>query len=845
MRALVTAARFARRELRGGLRGFWVFLSCLTLGVAAIAAVGTVRASIEAGLLQEGSILLGGDAEIELSYRFATETERGWMDETAVAVSEIVDFRSMAVAGTGGTAERGLTQVKAVDDAYPLTGVATLEPAIGFDVALAGQDGMPGAVMDPVLIGRLGLRVGQQFRLGAQAFILMAALEVEPDNASGGFSLGPRTIVATEALADSGLLGAGTVFNTAYRMMLPAGTNPDVTRAAAEEAFGGAGIRWHDWRNGAPAAARFVERLAAFLVLVGLAGLAVGGVGVSAAVRAYLDEKTQVIATLKTLGAASKVIFLTYFIQIGVLTFVGVAAGLVLGAGVPLLLAPVLSALLPLPVVDGVFAGPLIEAAVYGFLTALIFTLWPLARASDVRAATLFRDADLGSGSWPRWPWVLVTALLLALLVALAVWLTGVAMLALWSAVGIFGAFALLVGAAWGIRRLSRWLAHLPVVQGRVALRLALGAVGGPGGETLSVVLSLGLGLSVLAAVGQIDSNLRGAIARDLPDVAPSFFVVDIQRDQLEPLRLRVEADSAVSRFEAAPMLRGVLTEINGGPAEDVVGEHWVIQGDRGLTYADAKPDNARIVEGEWWPEGYAGAPQVSFAAEEGREMGLKLGDTVTVNILGRDITATLTSFREVDFSQAGMGFVMTFNEAALVAAPHSYIATIYAEEAAEPALLRDISSSWPNITAIRVRDVIARVAELMTGIAAATTFGALATLITGAVVLIGAAAAGARGREYEAAVLKTLGASRARILASFALRSVLTGAAAGVVATGAGALAGWAVTTQVMESSYTFEPVSALLIIAGGILLTLLTGLGFAWRALAVRPAQVLRARD
>ncbi len=274
MRSLVTAARFARRELRGGLRGFWVFLSCLTLGVAAIAAVGTVRASIEAGLLQEGSILLGGDAEIELSYRFATEAERAWIDETAVAVSEIVDFRSMAVAGAGETAERGLTQVKAVDNAYPLTGMIQLEPEIGFDAALAGQDGMPGAVMDQVLIARLGLQVGQQFRLGAQAFILMAALEVEPDSASAGFGLGPRTIVATEALADSGLLGAGTVFNAAYRMMLPEGTDPDATRAAAEEAFGGAGFRWTDWRNGAPGTARFFQSDGACVEEYAIANLA-------------------------------------------------------------------------------------------------------------------------------------------------------------------------------------------------------------------------------------------------------------------------------------------------------------------------------------------------------------------------------------------------------------------------------------------------------------------------------------------------------------------------------------------------------------------------------------------
>ena len=846
---LAVASRIARRELRGGLSGFRVFLTCLILGVAAIAAVGSVREAINAGLDREGATILGGDAEIELTYRFADADERAWIDRNAEAVTEIVDFRSMAVFGSGDAPERALTQVKAIDDVYPLYGAVVLDPEMPLDAALAGSEGRPGAVMDPVLADRLGMAVGDAFRLGATEFVLTARLKplmlrvTKPDAATGGFGLGPRTIVRTSALEGSGLIQPGTLFETEYKMRLTEDADLDALRAEAETDF--AGARWRDRRNGAPGVQEFVDRLSSFLVLVGLAGLAVGGVGISAAVRAYLERKTAVIATLKTLGAETRTIFQTYLIQIGVLTLAGLVAGLALGAALPLALAPILESRLPVPAVFTLHPGPLAEAALYGTLAALIFTLWPLARVEDVRAATLFRDSAGSTGSRPRWLWIAVTAALFAALVVIAAALSGLWELTLGAAGGLLGAFALLVLAAAGVRRLARYLAARRALRGRSALRLALGSVGGPGGEALSVVLSLGLGLTVLAAVGQIDSNLRGAIARDLPEVAPAFFMVDIQPDQIAPLTDRLTANPAVSKVESAPMLRGIITEINGRPAKEVAGDHWVLQGDRGVTYSDLPGEGTNITHGEWWPEGYDGPPQVSFATEEALEMGLNLGDEITVNILGRDITAEITSFREVDFSTAGIGFILSMNPGALRGAPHSFISTIYAEPEAEAAILREVSNAYPNITAIRVKDAIERVSEVLAGIAAAITYGALATLVTGGIVLIGAAAAGVHARTYEAAVLKTVGASRATILRSFATRSALLGAAAGAVAILAGALAGWGVMRFVMDLDYHFEPVSALLIVIGGILATLVTGLLVAWRPLAARPARVLRARE
>lgn len=837
--SLRIASRFAARELRGGLRGFRVFLACLALGVAAIAAVGTVRAGIEAGLKRDGAALLGGDAEVEFTYRFARDEELAWLQSIAENISETVDFRSMVVVPRDTGAKRGLTQIRAVDDAYPLVGAVQLDPEMPLDEALANY----GGVMERVLADRLALTPGDTFRLGEQDFTLRAILDRYPDNAAGGFGLGPRTIVLTEALTNSGLIAEGTLFSTQYRLDLPDDTNLQTIEDAAEAQFRDSGLRWRDSRRGAGGVERFVDRIGAFLILVGLSGLAVGGVGVSAAVRAYLAGKTSVIATLKTLGATRQTIFLTYFIQVGVLTLLGIAIGLILGASLPVLFAPLIEARLPIPAAFAIYPQPLIEAAIYGLLAALIFTLWPLAKTEDIRAATLFRDAFAASKMLPAWRYLIAIGILLAALIGSAIWFSGTAFLTLWTAGGIAGSLFILIIASLIIRWIARRLRR--ATRGHTALRLALGSIGARGGEATSVVLSLGLGLTVLAAVGQIDGNLRSSFSNDLPAVAPSYFFVDIQPDQIDGFRARLDSDDAVSRVDTAPMLRGIITEINGQSAEDFAQGHWVVQGDRGVTYADAQPKGTEVTTGTWWPAGYDGPPQISFAEEEALEIGLQLGDTMTVNILGRDITAEVTSFRNVSWEDAGIGFVLAMNQSALAGAPHSWISTVYAEPQAEATILRDLATAYPNITAIRIRDAIDQVIELVGGISAATRYGALITLITGFLVLIGAAAAGERMRTYESAVLKTLGASRRTIIISFALRAALLGLAAGIVALGAGILGGWAVSTYIMETDFTVIWSNALLIIGGGVLASTLAGLAFAWRPLAAKPARVLRARE
>ncbi|MEM9735342.1 MAG: FtsX-like permease family protein, partial [Pseudomonadota bacterium] len=605
----MTVLRLALRDLRGGLAGFRVFLVCLMLGVAGIAAVGSIAEAISRGLAAESQEILGGDISVSYTYRFATEEERAWLDAQGT-VSEIADLRSMiGLPDRGG--ERALSQVKGVDRAWPLYGEAVIEGA-SLDDALAARNGIFGLVTEPVLAERLGLREGDRATLGTGTFEFRGVITQEPDVASQGFNLGPRTLVSLEGLRAAGLLSPGTLYSSFYRVRLPDAPLSDL-KAEFSETFPEAGARWNDRRNAAPGIERFVQRMGAFLILVGLAALAIGGVGIGAAVRGYLSRKTRTIAALRTIGATGNTVFALYLIQVAIITLVGIGLGLGLGAGAVALAGPMIAAGLPVPAAFGLYTEPLVVAAIFGAATAALFTLWPLAWLREIRPATLFREG-VGEVAQAMRPGLLAQlTFMLAFAVALVLALSGAPRLAGWVIAGLIAAFVVLRGLGWALSRLTRRLSHSPVARNRPGLRLALGAIGAPGGQTPGIVVALGLALGVLAAIGQIDANLQRLIRDQLPASSPAFFFVDIQNAQLAPFTEQLATEGA-SRTETAPMLRGVITRINDGPAREAKIDPsgaWVLRGDRGVSYSATPPPGTILTEGSWWPEDYTGEPLV------------------------------------------------------------------------------------------------------------------------------------------------------------------------------------------------------------------------------------------
>ncbi|TIN86425.1 MAG: FtsX-like permease family protein, partial [Mesorhizobium sp.] len=596
--------------------------------------------------------------------------------------------------------------------------------------------------------------------------------------------------------------------------------------------------------NAAPALSSNIERFSQFLTLVGLTALVVGGVGVANAVRAYLDGKRGVIATFKSLGASGGFVFAVYLVQILIIAALGIVLGLVLGALMPFAASAALQSVIPVPAAGGFYPGALGMAALFGLLVTLAFALLPLGRARDVPATALFREMGLEGRGLPR-PAYLAAAIGIALLLAaLAILFSGDQRIA-----SIFvGAtvFAFLVLRVVGA--LVQWAARKSPRVRFVALRLAIGNIHRPGALTPSVVLSLGLGLTLLVTLALIDGNLRRQISGSLPERAPNFFFVDIQSADVASFSALIGKEAPQGVLAKVPMLRGRVMALNGidvdkvkVPAEGA----WVLRGDRGLTYDTRQPQNATLTEGSWWPEDYSGEPLVSFSAQEGKEIGLKLGDTIAVNVLGRNVTARIANFRQVEWETMGINFVMVFSPNTFAGAPHGWMATLTEKStstADDARILNAVTRAFPAVTTVRVKDALDVVNRLVGQLGSAIRAAAGVALIASVLVLAGALAAGNRARIHDAVVLKTLGATRTTLISAFSLEYMLIGLATAIFALAAGSAAAWFVVARIMTLPSHFMPEVAVATILFSLVITVGIGLAGTWRVLGHKAAPVLR---
>ncbi len=842
VRQLPLALRLALREMRGGLRGFYIFLACIALGTAAIAGVNSVSAAITQAIGTQGQTLLAGDVRFELTNRFATPEEMAYF-ESLGDVSLSTGLRSMARLADGS--DQALVEARGVDGLYPLYGTLETAPQKPVAELFAKTGDAYGAVVAPLLLDRLGLAVGDEILLGTARLKVTATLLREPDAVSEGFGFAPRLLLSEEALRATGLVQTGSLVKNAYRIRLADPALPLAgIRAAAGKAFPSAGWSIRTADAAAPSLTANITRFSQFLTLVGLTALIVGGVGVANAVRAYLDSKRSVIATFKCLGAPASLVALVYLAQIALIAAAGILIGLVAGALMPMVAMRFLEGILPVPAEAALYPSALVLAAVFGLLTALAFAVLPLGHARAVPATALFREQGFEARGLPGWPYLLGAGLLLAALAGLAVLTAYDRRIALVFLGAIAFSFVVLRAVAWLITALAR---RSPRVNSP-ALRLAVGNIHRPGALTSSVVLSLGLGLALLVTLTLIDGNLRRELTGSLPERAPNFFFVDIQGSELDGFRSVLKANLPEGKVVEVPMLRGRVMELNGVDVAKVTVPpegQWVLRGDRGITYARNVPENSTLSEGAWWAADYSGEPLVSFSAEEGKELGLKLGDTVTVNVLGRNITARIANFRTVEWESLSINFVMVFSPNTFAGAPHAWLATVIdpgATAAEEAATLKAVTNAYPTVTSVRVKDALDVIDELVGQLATAIRAAAAVALIASILVLAGALAAGNRARVHDAVVLKTLGATRSTLIRAFSYEYLMLGLATAVFALVAGGAAAWFVVSRIMKLPSAFLPDVAVTTVLIALVLTVGIGLAGTWRILGQKAAPVLR---
>ncbi|WP_157219730.1 ABC transporter permease [Flavisphingomonas formosensis] len=825
------AWRLALRDLRGGIRGLRLLAVCLFLGVATLAGIGSLSSAMRAELSAEGRTYLGGDIQLTLSQRRASDAEQAVLAQIG-RVSQSARMNAM-LARPDGT-RTALASLKAVDARYPLVGRLALQPG-----ALPSR--ADGILLDPALAQRLAVHPGDALQLGEGRFVVTGLIADEPDRLGEGFRFAPSAIIPLGALERTGLVQPGSLYDWRYRIAVPAGADAAAIADRLKTRLRSGDAQVRDSSDGAPGVRRSIDQIGQFLTLVGLTALVIAGIGVGNGVGAWLEGKRSAIATLKSLGAASPLILRLYLIQIALVAGGAIAAALLVGAAVPGLVSLIAGSALPVPVHAGIYPGALMLGALYGLLVALAFALPPLDRARGVTAATLFRGAaERPSRPQPRV--IIGSAIALGSAVALAIATARQPGFAAGVLAAAAGTVVILGLIARAIRALA---AGLPRPR-RPLLRLAIANLHAPGAQTGRLVLALGLGLTLFVTLATIQTNLSGALRKTVPERAPSFFVLDIPSDGLGRFQTIVRRAVPGATIKTVPSLRGPVVAIGNQRVADmktIPEGAWILRGDRGLTFASDLPEGNSITAGHWWPKDYAGPPLVSMDAEAGRVLGLKVGDSITVSALGVEIPATIASFRQIEWRTMGFNFVLIFSPHSFDGAPFNYMATIEAPIEREDALNRAVALAFPSSSLIRVKDIVATVSTLFGQLATAVGAAASVAIASGIAVLVGAILAARQARTYDAVLLKLLGATRRQVLAVQALEYALLATVIAAVALAIGVTAGWYVTVRMFELPWAPTWPAIFGTLGSGIVLILVIGLAGTLPVLAARPAQALRA--
>ena len=832
--------RFALRELRSGVRGFRIFLACLALGVAAIAAAGSTAEAFRRGLASQAGEILGGDIAVTVEGAPFTTGERAAFERLG-RVSYAAASRAMAEAPSGA---RRLVELRGVSASYPLLGQVTLAGGATrlADVFRPAGDAEGVAVEQP-LLERLGLKLGDRFQVGNVPVAARAVLLAEPDRLARGFALGPRVLARSAILDRGGFWAPGLPTAETARIAL----SPGVSLAAAHRTIAGAlprgAFRVRDRNDAAPGFKRLIDQLEYFLGFIGLAALVAGGLGVSGAVGAYLEARKPSIAALKALGADGPLIRNLYLIQISVLAALGIGLGLAAGAAAPLILGAIVKKSLPVPALFALYPAPLVKAGLFGALAAAAFSLGPLGRARATPPAALFRQE---LAAQVRYGPELIGALAAgAGLAALAIATAPTQLAAAIMIGGVAAAFAALFAlglAAAAIAGRLRGLVPGPA-------RVGLANLAGPHSAARTAAPAIGLGVALLTTVVLIQSSLIAEVTLAAPKAAPALVFTEV------PAGEGAAFDTAVARavgrpltsatYQRFPFVTGRITALRGLPVERAKiapSGRWAFDADLSMSAIGPEPAGAGVVAGRWWPASYAGPPVVVLEDSVAGAAGLKVGDTLTLHVLGRDLEARIGALRKVDFGGFGPDFALILDPSALGGAQLRQVAIAKATPVEEARVTRDLAASFPQVNVISVREQLEAAAGLFQRLTLAVRGAAAVAGLAGLLVLAGAIAAGAPARAKEAATLKVLGAARWQILTAYIIEYGAVGVAAGLAGVALGAAAAWPVVVKVFEASWNVDWAGIAALIAAAAALTGVGGLLAALHALAQRPAPMLR---
>ncbi len=879
----------AWRETSAAWRHFLYFLVCIAIGVGALTGVSLFGTQVEQAVTKEARGLLGGDLEIRLP-RPISPTGQEVLDSLSdreIALTHVSELVAMAArAGSSGSGQpTQIIELKAVEPQYPLYGTLRLEPQGDLVELLRRQTrrcpdhACFGVVVQESLLIRLGLTVGDQLRIGQGLFIITGVVKTEPDRMANAFSLGPRVLMSREGLHAAELIKVGSRIRERYLLKIANSMTPDPLLYELRGRLAPDSARVSSYRDAQPQLKQSLDQLTRYLGLIGLTALFVGGLGVATSIHAFVREKLNTIAILKTLGADSPTIIRTYGLQAMILGLVGSVVGLMIGMllqqGLPWMIAALMASDLPDQLgfaLNGMnlTLAPLAKGLALGMLSTLLFALWPLLTIRDIKPARIFRReiaplTPTGTPSTVFWlaTWQEIDRV--KILVGVAVGL-GLALLSVWQAgswkVGLlfilaFAAAVLLLGAS--ARGVLMALKKAPRPEPLV-LRQALGNVVRPGSQAVSITIAIGIAVMVVTTVSLVERSLLTQLGDNRPTDAPTFFFIDIQPDQADGMVALLRQRSSDPNPQLTPLVRSRLSAVKDEPVKvEATSEEeeqkekaaqkeerrkkWYLTREYVLTFLQDLPKNNTIVQGEWWKPGQVFTkPLISIEEDAAKQLGLTVGDTLELDIQGTPITGEISSIRQVEWGNFSTNFYMIFSPGALDGAPHTYVATVRVAPSEEVALQQAVVASFPNVTAINMGDVLESFARVLDRLSLAIRAVALFCVLSGGLVMAAALAATHYRRLYESVILKALGATRGVIVRSFAAEYALLGALGGLLGCALASALSWAVLSTVFDLSWSFQPTVLAIGFTATITLTMLVGFLSTYRLLGQPPLAVLR---
>ena len=766
-----TVSRIAIKDLRGSARHFTIFIFSLILGVTAIATIGLLLSSAQRGIANNADSLLGGDILVRTLYNPMSDEAKAYMQSKGNTL-EYAGLRTMARVATPDNNDpqainSQIAELKAVPDTYPLAGEFVTQPRMDYEALYGKQNNAYGTAVEQELLDVLNLSLGDNIYVGEQLFAIRAVITSEPDRLGANYSLGPRIMISRDALQDTGLVQYGSLINYVMLLRADEGINVAAVEDELMNTYNNGGFQMRTNNDAAPGLKRALDRLGMFLTFAALSTLLIGGVGIANATKNYLSTRLLSVARLKCLGATQKDVLWIYSVQLCILCISSIIIAIILAIITHQTILAVFKESLPIPADENLSFFPLIIATAYGTLTTILFAAPALVSAVKTRATTLLRYSAVQHSIILHYSPALITLLIgiiLGIIILTVYFVNNLILSGVFFCAFIISALIFWV-IAYGIKRICQTLSgkrHMSVSN-----RMALKNLSRTGAITTSFSISLGLSLTLMTALAIIALNFYQQLRYQPPEMAPDFFLIDVQPSQYDKLNADIISKQGVTSLNLTPMIRGRITKLNDAPlTADMVDPkvRWALQGERGITFRDAPPDNNILTEGTWWQEGYEGEPLVSFGAELAEGMGIRLNDKLTFNVLGRNITARVASLRDINWTTLQMNFGIILSPNALADFTPMYIGTVHIDDAYEMDVLRDLLKDYPSISVIRIKETLKRVSGLFGSVALLILVVAALTIIAGIFVIFGSLGSSVRSRAYESMLLNVLGQSRQSI---------------------------------------------------------------------------------